>query len=230
MQGGLLLAEETGKVHIQHGSVYNACNQLPHTHYVHYVTRIVQHIYLLHSVQAFLSLSVPTICAAPMDPDSPTFLLLGPLTALTLHALVLRKFEVDHLTISIVATSCITYGLLAFLIQLGPATKLLASFWVTLWLWIGAYRAFFHPLRDYPGPFAAKLSKWWTIKQNWSSDMHFHRIQQQLQRDYGDYVRTGMFRTPYCMTKCTRLTLKALESSPYLTSLLFSQSMVANQE
>jgi hypothetical protein len=35
MQGGLLLAEETGKVHIQHESVYNACNQLPHTHYVH---------------------------------------------------------------------------------------------------------------------------------------------------------------------------------------------------
>jgi hypothetical protein len=134
------------------------------------------------------------IRAAPMDPGSSTFLLLGPLTVLTVHTLLLRKVDIDHLAVPIIATSCVAYGLLVYIIQLGPATKLFASFWVSLWLWIGAYRAFFHPLRDYPGPFAAKLSKWWVVKQNWDTDSHFHRTQQQLQKEYGDYVRTGMFR------------------------------------
>jgi hypothetical protein len=129
-----------------------------------------------------------------MDPGSSAFLLLGPLTVLTVHTLLLRKVDIDHLAVPIIATSCVVYGLLVYIIQLGPATKLFASFWVSLWLWIGAYRAFFHPLRDYPGPFAAKLSKWWVVKQNWDTDSHFHRTQQQLQKEYGDYVRTGMFR------------------------------------
>lgn len=189
-----------------------------------------QHISLPHSEQALLFFSVPIVCATQMDPESPAFLLLGPLTVLTLHSLVLRKVEVDHLTISIVATSCIAYGLLTYLIQLGPATKLLASFWGSLWLWIGAYRAFFHPLRDYPGPFAAKLCKWWTVKQNWDTDLHFHRTQQQLQKDYGDYVRTGMSQRSRRTTKYGRLTFKVLESSQYLTSPLFTQSMEAKQK
>jgi hypothetical protein len=76
-----------------------------------------------------------------MDPGSSTFLLLGPLTVLTVHTLLLRKVDIDHLAVPIIATSCVAYGLLVYIIQLGPATKLFASFWVSLWLWIGAYRA-----------------------------------------------------------------------------------------
>jgi hypothetical protein len=127
-----------------------------------------------------------------MDLNSPMFLLAGPVLALSLHELVLRRVEVDHLALPIIVTSIIVYVTLVYLYHLVPATLVATSFWGSLWLWIGAYRAFFHPLRNYPGPFAAKLSKWWTLKQNWNTDLHFHRTQQDLQKEYGDYVRTGM--------------------------------------
>jgi hypothetical protein len=127
-----------------------------------------------------------------MDLDSSAFLLLGPVFVIALHSLVLRRVEVDHLTITIIVTSCVAYGILIYLTRLGPATRLFASFWTSLWLWISAYRVFFHPLRKYPGPLGARLSKWWTVKQSWDTNLHYHRVQQQLQKDYGDYVRTGM--------------------------------------
>jgi hypothetical protein len=126
-----------------------------------------------------------------MPLTSPMLLLMGLVLALSLHALVLRRHEIDHLALPIIVTSSIAYGTLVYFNHFGPATLVATSFWSSLWLWIGAYRAFLHPLRDYPGPFAAGLSKWWTTKQAWGSNLHLHRIQQQLQKEYGDYVRTG---------------------------------------
>jgi hypothetical protein len=127
-----------------------------------------------------------------MDSDYPKHFLLGPLLAITIHYLVLQKLEVDHLALHIIVVSCVAYGALAYCISLASATLMASSFWVPLWLIIGAYRAFFHPLRRYPGPFNARLSKWWTVKQNWDTNLHFHRTQQQMQTDYGNYVRTGV--------------------------------------
>jgi hypothetical protein len=124
--------------------------------------------------------------------SSPTLLLVGPVLALSLHGLVLRRHEIDHLALPIIVTSCIVYGTLVYFNHFVPATLVATSFWGSLWLCIGTYRAFFHPLREYPGPFAARLSKWWTTKQALDSNLHLHRVQQQLQKEYGDYVRTGM--------------------------------------
>ena len=119
-------------------------------------------------------------------------LLLVAVSAITLHELVLRRTEVDHLTLAVIATSSIVYWIFAYYTSLFAATSVALSFWVPLWLYIGCYRAFFHPLNEYPGPFGAKLSRWWTIKQTWGSSLRFHRVQQNLQKKYGDYVRTGM--------------------------------------
>jgi hypothetical protein len=130
-----------------------------------------------------------------MDSNSATLLLLGLLSSITLHYLVLRRVEVDHLAIPIIVTSCAAYGALAHYVGLGFAVVVAASFWTPLWLIIVAYRLFFHPLRDYPGPFNARLSKWWTVKQNWDTNLHFHRVQQRMQKEYGDYVRTGKLST-----------------------------------
>jgi hypothetical protein len=127
-----------------------------------------------------------------MDSNSPTLALLGPLLAASLHIIILQRVEIDHLVLPGIVATCVGYGTLAYYIHLGPATLLATSFWISLWVWIGVYRAFFHSLRNYPGPFAAKISKWWTVKQTWDTDLHFHQTQQQLQKEYGDYVRTGM--------------------------------------
>jgi hypothetical protein len=127
-----------------------------------------------------------------MDFGHPILLLSGPVLALGLHTLVLRNHEVDHLALAIIVCSSVSYCLLAYFIHLRPATVIAASFWVSLWLWIAIYRVLLHPLRKYPGPLFARLSKWWAVKQNLDTKAHFHRSQQQLHEKYGDFVRTGM--------------------------------------
>ncbi|EUC47469.1 hypothetical protein COCMIDRAFT_24632 [Bipolaris oryzae ATCC 44560] len=118
-------------------------------------------------------------------------LVFAPLSAVILHESVLREVEVDHLALPIIGSAVTTYWILVYYTSFIAATLVTSSFWVPLWLYIGAYRAFFHPLKDYPGPWGAKLSRWWTIKQTWDSDLHYHRVLQRLQTQYGDYVRTG---------------------------------------
>ncbi|KAH9870516.1 hypothetical protein IAQ61_005992 [Plenodomus lingam] len=120
-----------------------------------------------------------------------TVFALMPLLAVALHEFVLRRVEVDHLALPIIVGSCTAYWVLGYYTGFVTATLVATSFWATLWVYIGVYRAFFHPLRDFPGPAGAKLSRWWTLKQVWSSKLHYHRVLQQLQGEYGDYVRTG---------------------------------------
>lgn len=113
------------------------------------------------------------------------------LTAITLHGTVLRRVEVDHLTLPILAASSTVYLILGWYIGWYQANALYLTFWSALWIYIGVYRTFFHPLRDYPGPLGAKLSKWYTVKKVIDTRWHWHRVQQDLQKEYGDYVRTG---------------------------------------
>lgn len=137
----------------------------------------------------------PTQLKLSLDMSVPLVLLVGPVLAVSLHSLILRQQEVDHLTLAILIGSSATYVILAYYIHIGPALALYVSFWGSLWLLIAVYRVSFHPLRAYPGPFFARLSKWWVVKQCWDTNLHFHRSQQQLREDYGDYVRTGAYRT-----------------------------------
>jgi hypothetical protein len=116
----------------------------------------------------------------------------APLSAVILHEFILRRVEVDHLTLPILGLSVTTYSVLVYYTSFIAATLVTSSFWVPLWLYIGAYRAFFHPLRNYPGPSGAKLSRWWAVKQTWDSNLRYHRVLQRLQSQYGDYVRTGL--------------------------------------
>jgi hypothetical protein len=158
-----------------------------------------------------------------MDFNTSKLLILGFVSAIGLHHLVLRKVEVDHWAIPIIVTSCVVYGTLVYYINLGSATLVAASFWIPLWVLIGAYRAFFHPLRHYSGPPRAKLSKWWTVKQNWDTNLHFHRAQQRMQKEYGDYVRTGIFLKDgtLCMQTNEAQAHESLPSSMWMPFLQF---------
>lgn len=127
-----------------------------------------------------------------MEISSRALTALCPLLSIGFHELVLRRAEVDHLVLPGVVFSSLFFLLLTFSQGIGPTVVLYIAFWGTLSLWILLYRAFWHPLRHFPGPFGAKLSKLWTVKQAWDSRWHWHRVQQHLQKQYGDYVRTGM--------------------------------------
>lgn len=149
-----------------------------------------------------------------MDLVATSIFVFAPLSAVVLHECVLRRVEVDHLALPIIGSALTTYWILVYYTDFIAATLVTSLFWIPLWLYIGAYRAFFHPLKDYPGPFGARLSRWWTIKQTWDSDLHYHRVLQRLQSKYGDYVRTG--QSPLVRpSSCNANQMQDHASSPY---------------
>ena len=51
------------------------------------------------------------------------------------------------------------------------------------------YRIFFHRLRNFPGPFGAKVSKFWHASQITKRDNH--KLYERLLKQYGPFVRIG---------------------------------------
>jgi hypothetical protein len=118
-------------------------------------------------------------------------LVIAPISVILFHETVLKRVEIDHLTLQLLGITTAGFWLTVCCSSFSFATAVFAAFFVPLWVYILSYRAFFHPLRNFPGPFGARLSKWWTVKQVWDSNWHWHRVQQGMQVQYGDYVRTG---------------------------------------
>lgn len=69
------------------------------------------------------------------------------------------------------------------------STLKLACFAFGLTSSILIYRAFFHRLRRFPGPFAARLSKLYAVSL--STGLRYNIELQKLHQKYGDVVRTG---------------------------------------
>ncbi len=57
------------------------------------------------------------------------------------------------------------------------------------------YRAFFHRLSDYPGPFLARLTNFYITARSMRK-LHLFEEVQKLHAQYGDYVRLGEWRSP----------------------------------
>ncbi|KAF2209824.1 hypothetical protein CERZMDRAFT_99883 [Cercospora zeae-maydis SCOH1-5] len=51
------------------------------------------------------------------------------------------------------------------------------------------YRIFLHPLRSFPGPVGASVSKFWTVRIH--LDGEYHRKLRELHKQYDDFVRVG---------------------------------------
>ena len=75
--------------------------------------------------------------------------------------------------------------LAAFTVISAYATALLGSMFI--------YRVLFHPLRAFPGPFMAKVSKIWNVVK--ASKSTNYKLMEDMHQEYGDFVRTGMRRT-----------------------------------
>ena len=58
-----------------------------------------------------------------------------------------------------------------------------------LWGSMIVYRIFFHPLRDFPGPVLARVSKLWHVAHCYDSKNHL--LMEKLFAKYGSFVRTG---------------------------------------
>jgi hypothetical protein len=62
------------------------------------------------------------------------------------------------------------------------------------------YRAFFHRLSRFPGPFRARLSNLYATKLA-NKDEHMYLEVQELHRRYGDIVRIGSSVLRWCDEK-----------------------------
>ena len=99
-----------------------------------------------------------------------------------LHQVFFKRFEIDKRPVSVAVSFISAYfGLASFLNlyanvpgapkrhglvwALSVAFLTQSTFLVSLWTNMLVYRGFFHPLKNFPGPFGAKFSKFWALNQ-----------------------------------------------------------------
>ena len=76
------------------------------------------------------------------------------------------------------------------LLALSTVLSFSMCYLIGLWTSMIIYRIFFHPLRDWPGPFAARISQFHRVFKVRRLDQY--RYLQELHEKYGDFVRIGM--------------------------------------
>ncbi|GKT40345.1 cytochrome P450 monooxygenase FCK2 [Colletotrichum spaethianum] len=120
-----------------------------------------------------------------------------------LHVLVFRKGEWDTATTRLIRNFTLGIGLLtASLIWLAPgtfqtnvaafktATSLMTALIVGIYSSLVIYRATFHRLNSFNGPYLARISNLW-ITSRVVKELHTYSEVQELHKRYGDIVRIG---------------------------------------
>ncbi|KAI0891221.1 monooxygenase [Annulohypoxylon nitens] len=64
------------------------------------------------------------------------------------------------------------------------------SFYGGLFSSMVVYRAFFHRLRKFPGPFDLKISRFFSARRAWQK-VQYQKVVVELHEQYGDFIRTG---------------------------------------
>lgn len=82
------------------------------------------------------------------------------------------------------------------------------------------YRLFFHRIRRFPGPFAARISRFYALYLS-AKNIQYHVELEKLHDQYGDFVRTGPREIMILRKSAVPLILGA--QSPCLKSTWYSQ-------
>ncbi|KAL3465446.1 cytochrome P450 [Aspergillus heterothallicus] len=141
--------------------------------------------------------------AAIQQSLTPTILATASLTGVALHHCFFKHVEVDKRPLSTAASFIVAYFLIAralprisseyegFVWSHIVASLTWLSLVFSLWTSILVYRAFFHPLKNFPGPFGARLTKFWSLNKVLETKIRWYRTLDELHAKYGDFVRTG---------------------------------------
>lgn len=121
------------------------------------------------------------------------------------HHIVFRPYEIDGAAWDLVFTFiglfillCIAYAQIsgfAFFASLCRTLLVATTYNVSLTVSILVYRAFFHRLQPFPGPFNARLLRFYAFHKATKTIRGCEDI-QKLHEKYGDFVRVGTKRTP----------------------------------
>jgi len=142
---------------------------------------------------------LPAIANA-LDNISPLVppLLLGVLT----HATFLRVHEVEQFMYTLIFSSlALVAGVFLGYTSLGglavsaaarETAGLVGLFATGLYGSMLVYRAWLHPLKAFKGPFGARLTRFWSVRQA-ARDVQYYKVVDELHKTYGDVFRTGEF-------------------------------------
>lgn len=115
------------------------------------------------------------------------------------HIVVFRKGEWDVASPSIFLSYFTVFAAAALAscadmmdISLLAVSRLAVAHVVGLYTSMLVYRAFFHRLSTYPGPFLARLSNFYITALSMKK-LHLYEEVQKLHAQFGDYVRLGEF-------------------------------------
>jgi hypothetical protein len=85
----------------------------------------------------------------------------------------------------------VQFGELSIVVAFARTYLLASSFSTALLASIAAYRLFFHRCRHFPGPFGAKITRFYAAYLS-AKDVQYYKELEKAHAKYGDYVRTGM--------------------------------------
>lgn len=115
------------------------------------------------------------------------------------HVTILRIVEVEGFVYRLITLGLITVASFCVAhvhVGLSPAAAivrvalLFSSFSGALFLSIIIYRVLFHRLRRFPGPFPAKITRFYNAYKASRNLQYFNQV-REWNREYGDFVRTG---------------------------------------
>ncbi|PCG92796.1 Cytochrome P450 [Penicillium occitanis (nom. inval.)] len=135
----------------------------------------------------------------PLSPSIPQVVTTFGLLGVAFH-LAVRNTEIDYRLWRLFSVYLLVWAGLAgiyvnilelsWLYALGTAWFAGLCFNVGLLSSIGTYRLLFHRLRKFPGPWGARLSRFYAVSLA-SKGLQYHLELQKLHEQYGDFVRTG---------------------------------------
>lgn len=144
------------------------------------------------------TLTSKVMSAADMEYYVPVFSFLS---GVLCHHIIWIRGEWDEVFWKILSTLILTHHIIAYawaqLANIGFRYTYIIFLRLELYHALGTflsifvYRAYFHPLCKFPGPFGLRVSMWWRMKTIWMTG-HRHAIWvEQLHEKYGDVVRIG---------------------------------------
>lgn len=73
------------------------------------------------------------------------------------------------------------------------SASIIAAFLTSLFASMTVYRVCFHRLKEFPGPFVSKVTKFWHAWILVKREKNNHEYLHELHKKYGDFVRTGKY-------------------------------------